>query len=330
MPLSINRKLLKHTMGAMALATGLAVTPVIAGNVPEYATVESTGPAESAKRIAFLTFQNNPFWNFVREGATAGTDYLAPMNTTVDYIVMGDDLTVESVVAGIESAVVRGYDGIVVVPIFDGAGPAIDAAAGAGVPVISIIAKGSVDDKALAFIGSNATKAGEQSGAFIADKLGGKGKVGVITGYFGATQHDQRMNGMIDYIKANHPGIEIVGPMENRDQAEAAYSITTDFMTANPDLNLVYVTAGGPHGAAKAIEDLDLVGKVGVFGYGHFPPLPDYLESGSMVGLLDQAPKTQAFDSVVRMHNYLVTGKAPEASVLEVDGTILTKDGFIN
>lgn len=314
----------------LAAAAMITLTmPVNADDVPDYASVTAVGSANDAKRIAFLTFQNNPFWNFVREGAMAATDYLKPMNTSVDYTVLGDDLTVEAVVAGIDAAVVQGYDGIVVVPIFDGAAPAIDAAAEQGVPTISIIAKGKAEDKAIAFIGSNATEAGEQSGKFVASQMGGSGKVGVITGYFGATQHDQRMNGFIDYMKANHPDIEIIGPVENRDQAEAAYSTTTDFLTANPDMKIVYVTAGGPHGAARAVEDLGKVGEVGVFGYGHFPPLPDYLGSGSMIGLLDQAPKTQAFDALVRMHNHLVTGENPESSVILVKGQILTKDGMV-
>lgn len=317
------------TLTTTAIAAMLAAMPALAQEVPDYATVEAIGPAEEAQRIAFLTFQNNPFWNFVREGALAATDHLEPMNTTVDYIVLGDDLTVEAVVAGIESAVVQGYDGIVVVPIFDGAAPAIDAATDAGVPVISIIAEGNAEDRAMLFIGSNATEAGEQSARFIADHMGGDGQVGVITGYFGATQHDQRMNGFIDYMAANHPEIEIVGPVENRDQAEAAYSTATDFLTANPDMEVIYVTAGGPHGAAQAVEDMGRVGEVGVFGYGHFPPLPEYLESGSMIGLLDQAPKTQAFDSLVRMHNHLVTGESPEESVILVRGSILTQDGIV-
>ncbi|WP_406676825.1 hypothetical protein [Moorella sp. ACPs] len=37
-------------------------------------------------RLAFLSFQNNPFWYPVRDGALAAKDYLKNFNTTVDYI----------------------------------------------------------------------------------------------------------------------------------------------------------------------------------------------------------------------------------------------------
>ena len=126
----------------------------------------------------------------------------------------------------------------------------------------------------------------------------------MITGYFGAVQHNQRMSGAIDYLKANAPEIEIIGPFENQDKAEVAYSLVQDMYTANPDLALVYVTAGGPFGAAKAIKDLGLTGKVGVVGYDHTPDNMEYIPSGEMWALIDQAPFQQAFDSTVMLYNY--------------------------
>ena len=104
------------------------------------------------------------------------------------------------------------------------------------------------------------------------------------------------MNGAVDYLKANAPDIEIVGPFENQDKAEVAYSLVQDMYTANPDLSLVYVTAGGPFGAAKAVKDLGLTGKVGVVGFDHTPDNMEYIKSGEMWALIDQAPFRQAFE----------------------------------
>ena len=161
---------------------------------------------------------------------------------------------------------------------------------------------------------------------YIAGKMDGKGKLGVITGYFGATQHTQRMNGALDYLKANFPDIQIIGPFENKDKAETAYSLVQDMVTANPDLSMVYVTAGGPFGAAKAVKDLKLTGKVGVVGFDHTPDNMQYLKSGEMVGLLDQAPYQQALDSSVMLYNYLVAGQEPPAKVIPVTGKLRTPD----
>ena len=100
-------------------------------------------------RIAFLSFQNNPFWFPVHDGAVAAKAYLKNFNTTVDYVVMGDDLTADRVVSAMETAVAQKYDAIAVVPIFDGTEKVIDKAVAAGIPVFNFIAEGSKPSKRL-------------------------------------------------------------------------------------------------------------------------------------------------------------------------------------
>lgn len=317
----------KIRMTAMAAIAATAVAfPAIAAEAPEGGSVAAVENTKGPVRIAFLSFQNNPFWTPVTEGAKAANDYLTKFDATVDFVDLGDELSAEAVVAGIEGALAKKYDGIVVVPIFDGTARIINEATDEGVPVFNIVAEGATESKRLAFIGQDAISAGQQIGEYIAKKMDGKGKLGVITGYFGATQHTQRMNGAVDYLKAKFPDIQIVGPFENKDKAESAYSLVQDMMTANPDLSMVYVTAGGPFGAAKAVKDLNLTGKVGVVGFDHTPDNMQYLKTGEMVGLLDQAPYQQALDSSVMLYNYIVAGQEPPAKVIPVTGTLLTPD----
>ena len=91
--------------------------------------------------------------------------------------------------------------------------------------------------------------------------IGGKGKVAVITGFFSVEAHELRRKGFEDEVAKEAPGITIVGRVENKDKADTAYSQAQDFMTANPDLSAIYVTAGGPFGAAKAVEDAARAGR---------------------------------------------------------------------
>ncbi|WP_306120679.1 MULTISPECIES: sugar ABC transporter substrate-binding protein [unclassified Roseitalea] len=321
-------KSLAHKTVAGLAAAAFLVGTTFAASLPEGGSVEAEANTKGPVRIAFLSFQNNPFWKPVTEGAMAAKDYLANFDATLDYVDLGDELSAEAVVAGIEGALAQQYDGIVVVPIFDGTARIINEATAEGVPVFNIIAEGGVPSDRLAFIGQDALSAGRQIGEFIADRMDGDGKLGVITGYFGATQHTNRMNGAVDFLKEQHPNIEIVGPFENRDKAEVAYSLVQDMYTAHPDLEMVYVTAGGPFGAAKAVQDLGLTGKVGVVGFDHTPDNMQYLETGEMVGLLDQAPFQQAFDASVMLYNFIVAGQEPLAKVIEVEGNLLTPDAL--
>ncbi|SEL31072.1 sugar ABC transporter substrate-binding protein [Pacificibacter marinus] len=326
MGMTTRRQLLGSSVALAMVA--VASTAFANDTLPDGGSVEAIANNGEAQRIAFMAFQNNPFWIPVIEGAKAATKYLESYNTTVDYIDLGDNLTPEAVIAGIEAAVAQGYDGIVTVPIFDGTERAINEAAEAGVPTINIIAEGSVPSDRILFIGQNGTSAGRQLGAFMAEKMGGEGKLGVITGYFGAVQHTARMNGAIDYLSAEYPDVKIIGPFENQDRAELAYSQVQDMYTANPDLKMIYVTAGGPFGAARAVRDLELTGKVGVVGFDHTPDNTAYIETGEMVGLIDQAPFQQAFDATVTMHNYLMNGETPAEDIMYVEGNLLTADGI--
>ncbi len=313
---------------ALFVALALAATPAsraAAQALPKGGHVEAVKDTPKKPiRIAFLSFQNNPFWFPVRDGALAAKEYLKSRNTTVDYIVMGDDLTADRVVAAMETAIAKSYDGIAVVPIFDGTEKVINRAVDAGIPVMNFIAEGSKPSKRLAFMGQDAYAAGQLAGKTIQEITGGKGKVGVITGYFGATQHENRMNGALDYFKKSVPGIQVVGKYENRDKAETAYSLTKDMLTANPDLKVVYVTAGGPFGAAKAIQDLGLTGKVGVVCYDHIPENVKYVRSGEIVAAIAQDPFGQGFDSIVTLYNYIVAKQKPKADFLPVNLDVLT------
>ncbi|KXF74866.1 ABC transporter substrate-binding protein [Paramesorhizobium deserti] len=319
----MNWKSVKTTVSAALAAISLTFAAA-AAEPPKGGTIAAVENTKGPIKIAFLSFQNNPFWTPVTEGAAAANGYLSNSNATVDFVDLGNTLSAEAVVAGIEGALAKKYDGIVVVPIFDGTARIINEATEAGVPVFNIIAEGAAPSERLAFIGQDATSAGRQIGEYIAKRMNGKGKLGVITGYFGATQHTQRMNGAIDYLKTEFPEIEIVGPFENKDKAEAAYSLTQDMMTSNPDISMIYVTAGGPFGAAKAVKDLGLTGRVGVVGFDHTPDNMQYLKTGEMVGLLDQAPYQQALDASVMLYNYLVAGKEPPSKVIPVVGKLLT------
>lgn len=269
------------------------------------ATVEAMGKAPKPLRLAVLSFQGSSFWEAADKGIAAGKAYLAPLGSTVDYIQLGTALTAEAVDAGIDGALAKQYDGIAVVPIFDGTVAKVNEAVAAGAPVIAFIADSAQKSNRTVAVGQQAYEAGASAGAFIIKQLGGHSKIAVITGYLGAAQHKARMDGALDLIRKQAPGITIVGPFECKDDDAVAYSQATDAMTSNPDLNLIYVTAGGSQAVAKAVRDAHATGRVGVVGYDNLPEKQEYLKGGEILALVDQAPARQTFDSLVMLHNIL-------------------------
>ena len=87
--------------------------------------------------------------------------------------------------------------------------PAIESAYKAGIPVILFDRK--IDsDKYTAFIGGDNTEIGRIMGDYIADMLGGKGRIVEIQGLEGSSPAFERHNGFVEAL-SSYPDIEIVG-----------------------------------------------------------------------------------------------------------------------
>jgi ABC-type sugar transport system substrate-binding protein len=298
-----------------------------AGVFPDGGHYKAESKSDKLIRIAFLGWANNPFHDEIQKGVEAAKTYLAAYNCSVEYVVMGEDITLPYAIAAIENAIAKQYDGFVCIPAFDGTEVPINRAVDAGQVVVTTVAESTKPSKRLAFYGQNGYDAGILAGQIIAQYMGGSGKLGVITGVLGVTQHEMRKNGATDYIAQNNPGINVIGVWENNDKAETAYSLTNDMLTANPDLKCIYVTAGGPFGAAKAIQDAGLTGKVGVVGFDWLPDSLKYVATGEQIALISQDPFGMGFDTCVMVYNNVVFKTKPaDTDVIYNEPLVVTPD----
>jgi ribose transport system substrate-binding protein len=279
-------------------------------------------------KIAILGLENNPFWIPVKEGAFAAADELAMHDTTVDWIVPGEAHTTDFFSGGIEAAVAQEYDAIATIAGDAGIVPFINAAVEAGIPVATFNSETDAENARLFFVGADLYEQGQTAGQAMADAIGGEGKVGIITGFFAVEAHELRRTGFVDYLAENYPDIEIIGEVENTDQGDIAYTQAQDFMTAHPDLAGIYVTAGGPFGAAGAVEDAGKTGEVAVVSFDFVDETMEYVQKGVISATIGQNPFAQGHDPAIRLFNYLVTGEAPECARLATEAAVVTQDNI--
>lgn len=279
-------------------------------------------------KIAVLGLENNPFWIPVKEGTMKAAEELKPYNVTVDWIVPGSQHTGDFFGPGIEAALAQEYDAIATIAGEAGVAPFIDKAVDAGVPVATFNSETATPNKRLFFVGADLYEQGKAAGKAMADAIGGKGKVGIITGFFAVEAHELRRMGFVDYLKENNPEVEIVGEVENTDQGEIAYTQAQDFMTANPDLAGIYVTAGGPFGAGQAVKDAGKAGQVAVISFDFVDETMALVQEGVINGTIGQNPFAQGHDPAVRLFNYLVAGEVPECARLVTEAAVVSKDNI--
>lgn len=279
-------------------------------------------------KIAVLGLENNPFWIPVKEGTMAAAAELAPYNVTVDWIVPGESHVSSQFAGGIEAAVAQEYDAIATIAGDAGIVTYIDTAVDAGIPVATFNSETAAPNKRLFFVGADLYKQGEAAGAAMAEAIGGAGKVAIITGFFAVEAHELRRQGFVDYLAANNPDIEIVGEVENQDKGDIAFTQAQDFMTANPDLKGIYVTAGGPFGAAGAVEAAGKTGEVKVISFDFVDETMEFVQKGVISGTIGQDPYAQGHDPAVRLFNYLVTGEVPECARLVTEAAVVTQENI--
>ena len=281
-------------------------------------------PEETIK-IGVLGGQTNPFFDAVFSGVEAAKEELAPHNAIVDWIIPGATFGSGDYGEAIETMVTKEYNVICTMVFNDGMIPFVDNAVDKGVVCALWCVNSESDNKGLCFVGQDLYQGGVSSAHKLAELIGGEGKVAVITGFFALYGHEQRRLGFEDTIKAEYPNIEIVGSVENLDQADIAFNQANDFLTANPDLAAIHVTAGGPTGAIEALIQAEKIGDVKFTCY-YVPELAPYIEADQCQAAIAQNAFAEGHDPTIRSFNYLMEGTLPPAKMLWTEAFIVTPD----
>lgn len=288
---------------------------------PEWSTAD---PGKTVK-IAYLAYENNPFWQVQKAGMTKAIAEAeeAGLPVQIDFNVVSESLDPTLMVAAIENSIVQGYDAIYMFPINESMIPALEQADEAGLKIghIAVDIEGS---PRIISIGQDLFNAGKMAGYLTIKKTGGKGKVGIITGQFGVTAHELRQAGFEEAI-AECPEMEVVGVYEAHDSSDESYTHAQNLMSANPDLAAIYLTAGGPFGAARAVEEAGKVGEVYVVGHDVTEQHIPYVESGAM-DTIHQHEIWQNHDVLVYLYNNIADGSLPPAPVLHTPAEVVTNE----
>jgi ABC-type sugar transport system substrate-binding protein len=261
-------------------------------------------------RIAEIMVQNNPFGMAVMQGEIFAKKILADRNTKVDWISV-PDFDPQKFEAAMQNCITAQYDAIALFGLSDALQPVVDKAVGEGILVYTYNTEPGMNSKRQAYWGQDGFAGGKICGKLLSDAMGGAGKYAIITGSFNVLGHELRRKGAREVLDAN-PKLKLIGEFENQDKAEEAYNVTQNLLTSNPDIKGIYVTAGGPFGAAKAIKDAGLTGKVKLVCHDWMAETVEYVRSGQVTAVLDQDPFNQGYAPIIAAFNKLAANIDPK------------------
>ncbi len=189
----------------------------------------------------------------------------------------------------VEDAMLRGTDAIVMAPSdIQGSVPVVDAAVGAGLPVVNISSEVASPD--VTMVMQDDYTFGQVAADRIAEILGDEGGTGIlIAGPANATWSQRRTEGFQDRVAEAYPNIKIAAaPTQNVDPAEGLRSFE-DAVQATPEIDWIFAVHYFILQPA-ALPD-EYRGKVPYVGGGYEPDSIAALQDGSMDSVFGLAPR---------------------------------------
>ncbi len=214
-----------------------------------------------------LASNTNPFYIAMRQGIT---ERAAELGWDARFSSVDEDVVQQ--VNGVMDLVAQGVDGILISPIDAVATrPAYEAAAAAGIPIMSIARHADTPDQTM-YIAMDEREIGRDIAQWLVDALGGEGKIAMISGPSGAATFRNLAEGFREAV-AETSAVEIVFESSGALTRERGLSVAEDILVAHPDVRGIY---GGNDelalGAALAVGSAGRTGEVLVTGLNGIPP----------------------------------------------------------
>ena len=264
----------------------------------------------SNKRVKILAMSmlDNDFWYGVRKGALYAQKELANKDALIEYIpLIPDKIPLDDLVSQtVQSAIERGFDGIIFPGFLGGSNDDFIAAARAGIKIMSYNCDCSKDIPRISCLRPDSHEPGIIGAKAAEKKLGGNGGVLMLTGDLTVGVNVERSEGFKMQLKGSKVGIaaELTIP----DNADEVYRIAKAGLQSHPEAGVVFITNGFPLSVAKAIRDSGRVGKTSLVCFDHNQEIFSEIKAGVIAAAIGQDAFGQGHDPIIWLYNNIVAG----------------------
>lgn len=277
------------------LAASLAITACGGGGGPSGGG--GAGGANKPLSIAVIPKAVGfDYWTHVQAGAECAAGKLG--NVSIEWNGVSAETDVNGQVNLINGYISRGADALVYAATDAQAlVPVTQRAQQAHVPVYNI--DSGTTPQSVPLFATDNIKGAQQVATLMNQYLHGTGNVALLEFQPGSMTDNQRKDGFTGGL-AKYPGLHLVADQADHSDANEALNVTNNILTAHPDLNGIF-GSNEPSvvGAAQAVTQRGLQGKVVMIGWDAAPDEVKALQSGEISALIVQNPFRMGFDSVV-------------------------------
>lgn len=309
---------------AMISGCGKAETQNTSADAPAKEQASSSTEESSQYKIAVVPKMTNIGWFQRMEDGV--NEYNKANGTNYVYRGSAEGADQASIV---EQMLAEDWDAICVVPFdSESLAPVLEKAREQGIVVITHEAS-SMDPKYFdydleAFVNADY---GTHFAEELAKLSNNEGKYIQFVGDLNSVSHNQWCDAADEYFKANTT-MEKVGRYETGDDTTSSYNQTKELLQANPDIVAIEGSASTDVvGAAQAVDELGLTGKVAVVGTSLTSIAQNYVEK-DVIATFSVWDPAKAGQAMIELAVDALNGTTPES--LPIDGyETLTPDGTV-
>ena len=269
----------------------------------------------------------NPFFADIKKGINAAYQELKDFGVEIDCQVM-KSLDAKEQVNNIEYLLGKGIAALALAAIEDPTTrDAVNNLIDSKIPVVTFNSD-LTGSKRLCFVGQDLVKSGRVAADLLGKVLQGKGRVALITGSHHVLAHNQRVEGFRTFLAADYPDIEIVTSFETLDQDAISFELTLATLDKHPDMDGIYIAAGGIGGVCKAIKLTGLGRKVKVICTDFIADTIEFMKEGIVDFAIGQDPFAQGYRSIKILSDFLFYGQPPDADFIQTKIDIRVKENI--
>ncbi len=281
--------------------------------------------AQKSDTIVFIPKSTDvTYWLFLRKGAA---DKGKELGYKLDYQGVARESEIAGQVSLVSNIAASKPAGILMAATDAKAlVPPVEAAIKAGVPII-MVDSGVDSDAPYASITTDNYDGAYQSGKLLAEMIGGKGKVINLGITAGSETGMQRSDGFIDAIK-EFPDITLLPVQWTAAEAATSMNITSDLLTANPDVNGIFSAAASiAAGAAQALKAKGLDKKIKLVTFDPSPEVLPLFEDGTIHAIIAQDPYQMGYRGVEFLDT-VIKGGTIEEKKIQIPVYIITPENY--
>ncbi|MFV0364834.1 MAG: LacI family DNA-binding transcriptional regulator [Suipraeoptans sp.] len=175
------------------------------------------------------------------------------------------------------------------------------------------------------FVGMDNIRSGRTAAGLIGTLTKKEGQVLAITGHFGNSVNNMRVEGFTDELKKSYTGLHIVGVQSGFDESAEVEKIVKNSIETFPELKGIVVFSAGQAGVTKAFKSLKCEERPFVIVYDLTPENVKGLKEDGFDFIIDQNGYMQGYKSLCILVDLLRGDTQPAKEYYYTDIIIKTK-----